>query len=60
MLASIGVLMLLGGFTTFLLGVVKYFFPTLEKFMPEGFKSYLSIQNGVYVFLVGLLLVRFF
>jgi len=60
MLTSIGVLLLLMGVPIFLFGVVRRFFPSVEKFIPEDFKPVFTIPIGVYVFLAGLLLVRFF
>ena len=60
MLAAIGVLLLLCGVSTFLLAMVRKIFPASDKFIPEDFKRYLTIPVGVYVFLVGLLLLRFF
>lgn len=59
-LASIGVLLLLMGVSAFVIGLIRRFFPSTEQFVPEDLKKFLSIQAGVYVFLAGLLLVRFF
>ena len=60
MLASIGVMLLLGGSSIFIIGLIRYFFPSADKFIPNDFKKIISIRNAVYIFLVGLLLVRFF
>jgi len=60
MLASIGVLLLLMGVSAFVIGLIRHFIPSTEKFVPDDLKKFLSIQSGVYVFLAGLLLVRFF
>jgi len=60
MLASIGVLLLLMGVPIFLFGLVRKFFPSTEKFFPDDFKKIFTIPIGVYVFLAGLLLLRFF
>ncbi len=60
MLASIGVMLLLGGSSIFIIGLIRYFFPSTDKFIPNDFKKIISIHNAVYIFLAGLLLVRFF
>jgi len=60
MLVSIGVMLLLGGSSIFIMGLARHFFPSLGKFIPDGFKKIISIRYAVYIFLAGLLLVRFF
>ena len=60
MLAAIGGLLLFMGFSTFLMATVRYFFPSLESFVPDDFKHLLTIRVGVYLFLAGVLLLRFF
>ena len=60
MLAAIGILLLLAGISTFLLGLVRFAFPSTEKFIPDDFKKFLSMRVGVYLFLAGIVLLRFF
>ena len=60
MLAAVGVMLLLGGSSIFIIGLVRYFFPSIEKFLPNDFKKIVSIRYAIYIFLAGLLLVRFF
>lgn len=60
MLAAIGGLLLLMGFSTFLMAVVRYFFPSLESFVPNDFKRLLTMRVGISLFLAGGLLLRFF
>ncbi|HIP95429.1 MAG TPA: hypothetical protein EYH20_08850 [Leucothrix sp.] len=60
MLASIGVLLLLSGVSIFLFGLVRRVFPSSEKFIPDDFKAFFTMPAGVYTFLAGLVLVRFF
>ncbi len=60
MLATFGVLFLLAGVSVFLIGLVRYFFPSTETLMPESFKKVMTMRYGVYTFLLGLLLLRFF
>ena len=60
MFAAIGVLFLLGGVSSFLIGLIRYFFPSTEGFIPNDLKRFLSMRIGVYVFLAGLVLLRFF
>jgi len=60
MLAAVGVMLLLGGSSIFIISLVRHFFPSSEKFIPNDFKKIVSIRYAVYIFLGGLLLVRFF
>lgn len=60
MLAAIGTLLLLAGISLFILGLIRRFFPSTESVIPNNFKKVINIRLGVYVFLAGLLLVRFF
>ena len=60
MLAAIGVMLLLGGSSIFIIGLARHFFPSSEKFIPDDFNKIVSIRYAVYIFLAGLLLVRFF
>jgi len=60
LLASLSVLLLLSGVSVFLMGLFKLVFPSAATLIPEGFKRFVSLQSGVIIFLVGLLLVRFF
>jgi len=53
-------MLLLGGSSIFIMGLARHFFPSLGKFIPDGFKKIISIRYAVYIFLAGLLLVRFF
>lgn len=59
-LATFGVLFLLAGVSIFIIGAVRYFFPSTENLMPESFKKSMTMRYGVYTFLLGLLLLRFF
>ncbi len=60
MLTSIGVLLLLVAVPIFLFGLVRKFFPASEKFIPDDFKAFFTMPVGVYTFLAGLVLLRFF
>jgi membrane-bound ClpP family serine protease len=60
MIATIGVLLLLAGVSTFVIGLARYFFPSTEKLMPESFKKIMIMRYAVYCFLLGLILLRFF
>jgi len=60
MLAAIGVLLLLAGVSAFVIGLTRYFFTGFESLIPDDFKRFLSMRSGVYIFLTGLVLVRFF
>ncbi len=60
MLAAIGVFLILAGVPLFLFGLARKFFPASEKFIPDDFKRILTMPVGIYVFLAGLLLARFF
>jgi len=60
MLASIGVMLLLAGVSIFLIALVRTFFPSSEKFLPDDFKKLVTLRNAIYIFLAGLVLTRFF
>jgi hypothetical protein len=60
MLATLGVLLVLAGVSVFIIGLGRYLFPSTEKLMPESFKKIMIMRNGVYIFLLGLILLRFF
>ena len=60
MLASIAVLLVLAGISSFLFGLVRAFFPSANKFIPDDFKTFLTIKVGLYLFLAGVVLLRFF
>lgn len=53
--AVVGVLLLLAGVTTLIIGAARYFFPMLDQFFPDSFKKPLSFQRGSYYLLAGLL-----
>ena len=60
MVPTIGVLLALAGFSLFVIGLVRHFFPSTESLFPEDFKRAFSMRTGVYVFLAGVILLRFF
>jgi hypothetical protein len=60
MLASIGVMLLLAGVSIFLIALIRTFFPSSAKFNPNDFKKLVTLRNAVYIFLLGLVLTRFF
>jgi len=60
MLPAIGGLFVFMGFSAFALGAVRYFFPSLESLVPKDLKSVVSMRGGVYMFLAGVVLLRFF
>jgi len=60
MFSAIGVLLLLMGVSAFLMGAVRYFFPSVDKFVPADFKVFLSLRTGVYLFLGGIALLSLF
>ena len=60
MIAAIGVLLVFGGVSAFLLGAVRYFFPSTDRFFPNDMKRFFAMRTGVYIFLAGVVLLRFF
>ena len=60
MLATIGVLSVLFGMSIFMMALFRYFFPSVESLIPDEFKKILKVRIGVYVFLAGIILLRFF
>jgi len=59
MSATLGVLATLAGVSIFIMGILVYLFPSTKDFVPDDFKRIISIRVGVYIFLVGILLLRF-
>jgi len=57
MIAAIGVLLILAGFSTIIIGLVRKLFPATEKLVPEDLKNVFSLRYGVYYLLAGLLLI---
>lgn len=57
LLLSIGVVLILIGVTTLVIGVARHFFPWVDEFIPDDFKRALSIRFAAYYLLAGLLLV---
>ncbi len=55
--AAIGFMLVLAGFTTLIIGTIRYFFPFVDEYIPEEFKKPLTIQFAAYYLLVGLLLL---
>ena len=60
MIPTIGVLLTLAGFSIFVIGLVRHFFPSTESFFPEDLQRVFTIKIGVYAFLGGIILLRFF
>jgi len=60
MLAAIGVLLMLAGVSSFLFGVVRHYFPSTNSLIPDELKIMLTMRAGVYSFLAGIVLLRFF
>lgn len=57
MIAALGVLLVLAGVSILVIGLVRYFFPSSNKFVPEDFKDIFSTTYGGYFLLAGLLLL---
>ena len=55
--AAIGFMLVLAGFTTLIIGTIRYFFPFVDEYIPEEFKKPLTIQFAASYLLVGLLLL---
>ena len=60
MIGAIGALLTLGGFSALVIGLIRYFFPSTEKFIPDDLKKAFSIRNSVIVGLIGLLVLLYF
>lgn len=58
LLHAIGILLILGGFAAFVIGVFRYFFPSVNKHIPEEFKNPFSIESGIFITLAGMLLLK--
>lgn len=59
MIAALGVLLVLAGVSILVIGLVRYFFPSSNKFVPDDLKKVFSITYGGYFLLAGLLLLAF-
>jgi len=57
---SIGVLLIIVGFSSFVIGVIRHFFPSLEHLVDEQFKKPFSISSGIFVTLAGMLILKLF
>jgi len=58
LLKSIGVLLILGGVSCLLIGVLRLLIPAMDdKLVPEGFKKIVSVQSGALILLSGLFLI---
>lgn len=57
LLLSVGIMLVLFGITTLIIGLVRYFFPVVEAFIPDEFKQALSLRFAAYYLLAGLLLI---
>ena len=57
---AIGVMLFLLSITAFIIALIRRFFPSTEKFMPEAFKTPFSMQFALYYLFVGLLLIILF
>ncbi|PID49079.1 MAG: hypothetical protein CR991_08295 [Proteobacteria bacterium] len=60
LLLAIAVLLIFAGVAVVIIGLVRYFFPAVESFFPDGFKKPLSLQYGSYYLLTGLLVLLIF
>ena len=60
MLQAIGVLLLLSGVSAFMIGLIRYFFPSTERFLPDDMKRWFSLKFSIVYFLVGMVILRFF
>jgi hypothetical protein len=58
LLHAIGVLVLLSGFASFVIGVFRYFFPSVDKLIPVEFKKPFTIGSGIFITLAGMLLLK--
>jgi hypothetical protein len=57
LLLSLGIVLVFVGITTLVIGLLRYFFPMVEDFIPQDFKQALSIRFAAYYLLAGLLLL---
>lgn len=57
LMAAIGSLLVLLGFTTLIIATVRHFFPSFDQLMPESFMKGLSFTFAGYYTLAGLLLL---
>jgi hypothetical protein len=57
-LHAIGVLLIIIGFSSFIIGVIRYFFPSLEDYVPEEFKKPFTIGSGIFITLAGMLVLK--
>lgn len=57
LIAAIGSLLVLAGFTTLVIATIRHFFPSFDKLMPESFMKALSFTFSGYYILAGLLLL---
>ena len=58
-LNALGVLLVLMGISVLVIGSFRYFFPFVESYIPDSFKSALSIRYAGYYVLAGLALLSF-
>ena len=60
MFSAIGVLFVLLGVTTLIMGAVRSFFPSVDKFVPNDFKSFLTLRTGALLAVAGVALLNLF
>ncbi len=58
LLHAIGVLLIMCGFSVFVIGVIRYFFPSLECYVPTELKKVFTIGVGVFITFAGMLLLK--
>ncbi len=56
-IAASAIIIILVGITTLSIGSIRYFFPFVEAYIPEGFKRPLSSRYAAYYLLTGMLLL---
>ena len=57
MIAALGVLLLLAGVSILIIGLLRVFFPSTERFVPNDFKVAFSWRTGVYMIAFAVLIL---
>ncbi|MEE9351799.1 MAG: hypothetical protein V3U78_06030 [Thiotrichaceae bacterium] len=57
-LHAIGVLLIIIGFSSFVIGILRYFFPSLESYVADEFKKPFTIGSGIFITLAGMLILK--
>ena len=60
LLHAIGVLLIIIGFSSFIIGAIRYFFPSIETYITKEFKKPFTMRSGIFVTLAGMLILKLF